>query len=71
MKAGIHPDYAEIEVTCSCGSVFKTNSTMKKPLHIEVCSSCHPFYTGKQKIVDTAGRVEKFNQKFGKLRKSA
>jgi large subunit ribosomal protein L31 len=71
MKAGIHPDYAEIEVTCSCGSVFKTNSTMKKNLHIEVCSSCHPFYTGKQKIVDTAGRVEKFNQKFGKLRQSA
>jgi large subunit ribosomal protein L31 len=71
MKAGIHPDYAEIEVTCSCGSVFKTNSTMKKALHIEVCSSCHPFYTGKQKIVDTAGRVEKFNQKFGKLRQSA
>jgi large subunit ribosomal protein L31 len=71
MKAGIHPDYAEIEVTCSCGSVIKTNSTMKKNLHIEVCSSCHPFYTGKQKIVDTAGRVEKFNQKFGKLRPSA
>jgi large subunit ribosomal protein L31 len=71
MKAGIHPDYAEIEVTCSCGNVFKTKSTMKKPLHIEVCSACHPFYTGKQKIVDTAGRVEKFNQKFGNLRKSA
>jgi len=71
MKAGIHPDYEEIQVTCSCGSVFKTKSTMKKPLHIEVCSSCHLFYTGKQKIVDTAGRVEKFNQKFGNLRKSA
>ena len=71
MKAGIHPDYEEIQVTCSCGNVFKTKSTMKKPLHIEVCSSCHPFYTGKQKIVDTAGRVEKFNQKFGNLRKSA
>lgn len=71
MKAGIHPDYEEIQVTCSCGSVFKTKSTMKKALHIEVCSSCHPFYTGKQKIVDTAGRVEKFNQKFGNLRKSA
>ena len=71
MKAGIHPDYEEIQVTCSCGSVFKTKSTMKKPLHIEVCSSCHPFDTGKQKIVDTAGRVEKFNQKFGNLRKSA
>ena len=71
MKSGIHPDYEEIKVTCSCGNVFATKSTMKKPLHIEVCSSCHPFYTGKQKIVDTAGRVEKFNQKFGNLRKSA
>ncbi|MFC5300515.1 50S ribosomal protein L31 [Azospira restricta] len=71
MKTGTHPDYEEIQVTCSCGNVFKTKSTMKKPLHIEVCSACHPFYTGKQKIVDTAGRVEKFNQKFGNLRKSA
>lgn len=71
MKSGIHPDYAEIQVTCSCGNVFATKSTMKKPLSIEVCSECHPFYTGKQKIVDTAGRVEKFNQKFGNLRKSA
>jgi large subunit ribosomal protein L31 len=70
MKAGIHPDYTEVEVTCSCGSVFTTRSTLKKPLHVEVCSACHPFYTGKQKIVDTAGRVEKFNQKFGALRKS-
>ncbi|HRQ04781.1 50S ribosomal protein L31 [Nitrosomonas halophila] len=66
MKAGIHPDYHEITVTCSCGNEFKTRSTLNKPLHIEVCSSCHPFYTGKQKIVDTAGRVEKFNQKYGK-----
>lgn len=71
MKTGIHPEYAEIQVTCSCGSTFNTRSTMKKPLHVEVCSLCHPFYTGKQKIVDTAGRVEKFNQKFGALRKSA
>ena len=68
MRAEIHPDYAEIQVTCSCGSTFATRSTMKKPLHVEVCSSCHPFYTGKQKIVDTAGRVEKFNQKFSNLR---
>jgi large subunit ribosomal protein L31 len=66
MKEGIHPKYDEIEVTCSCGSVFKTRSTNAKPLHIEVCSSCHPFYTGKQKIVDTAGRVERFRQKYGK-----
>lgn len=66
MKADIHPDYQEITVTCSCGNVFKTRSTMIKPLNIEVCSQCHPFYTGKQKIVDTAGRVEKFRQKYSK-----
>ncbi|WP_297323964.1 50S ribosomal protein L31 [Nitrosomonas sp.] len=66
MKVDIHPDYQEITVTCSCGNVFKTRSTMKKALNIEVCSLCHPFYTGKQKIVDTAGRVEKFRQKYGK-----
>lgn len=66
MKADIHPDYQEITVTCSCGNVFKTRSTMNKALSIEVCSQCHPFYTGKQKIVDTAGRVEKFRQKYGK-----
>ena len=67
MKANIHPDYNEITVTCSCGSVITTRSTMKKDLHVEVCSMCHPFYTGKQKIVDTAGRVERFNQKFGSM----
>ncbi len=71
MKSDIHPDYQEIEVTCSCGSVFKTRSTMKKPLHVEVCSACHPFYTGKQKIIDTAGRVEKFNRKYGAVHKPA
>jgi large subunit ribosomal protein L31 len=65
MKSGIHPVYAEINVTCGCGATFKTRSTMGKDLHVEVCSSCHPFYTGKQKIVDTAGRVEKFRQKYG------
>jgi large subunit ribosomal protein L31 len=65
MKTDIHPDYKEITVTCSCGNVFKTGSTMGKDLHIEVCSECHPFYTGKQKVVDTAGRIEKFNQKYG------
>ncbi len=66
MKTDIHPDYQEITVTCSCGNVFNTRSTMNKPLNIEVCSLCHPFYTGKQKIVDTAGRVEKFRQKYSK-----
>ncbi len=65
MKADIHPSYTAINVTCSCGNKFKTRSTTGKDLHIEVCSLCHPFYTGKQKIVDTAGRVEKFRQKYG------
>ena len=64
MKDKIHPDYKEIKVICSCGNTFMTRSTLGKELHVEVCSSCHPFYTGKQKIVDTAGRVEKFRQKF-------
>lgn len=66
MKTGIHPEYHEVQVTCSCGNSFKTRSTSAKPLQVEVCSSCHPFYTGKQKILDTAGRVEKFRQKYGK-----
>lgn len=66
MKADIHPQYNEIAVNCSCGNSFTTKSTMNKPLHVEVCSLCHPFYTGTQKIVDTAGRIEKFNQKYGK-----
>ena len=65
MKADIHPKYTEIDVTCSCGVTFKTRSTINKPLHVEVCSACHPFYTGKQKIMDTAGRVEKFRQRYG------
>ncbi|HEY3431982.1 MAG TPA: 50S ribosomal protein L31 [Rhodocyclaceae bacterium] len=66
MKEGIHPNYVEVDVTCSCGNKFKTNTTGGKPIHIEVCSECHPFWTGKQKIVDTAGRVERFRQKYGK-----
>jgi large subunit ribosomal protein L31 len=66
MKTDIHPDYHEIQVTCSCGNTWQTRSTMSKALHVEVCSNCHPFYTGKQKIVDTAGRVEKFRQKYAK-----
>ena len=64
MKPKIHPEYKEIKVTCSCGNTFATRSTLGKDLQVEVCSSCHPFYTGKQKIVDTAGRVEKFRQKY-------
>jgi large subunit ribosomal protein L31 len=66
MKDKIHPEYNEISVVCSCGNKFSTRSTLTKDkaLHVEVCADCHPFYTGKQKIVDTAGRVEKFKQKF-------
>jgi large subunit ribosomal protein L31 len=67
MKAEIHPDYHEVKVTCSCGNVFTTRSTYaKSDMHIEVCSACHPFYTGKQKIVDTGGRVDKFRQRYAK-----
>jgi large subunit ribosomal protein L31 len=66
MKADIHPQYSEIAVNCSCGSSFTTKSTLGKPLHVEVCAACHPFYTGTQKIVDTAGRIEKFNQKYAR-----
>ncbi|MEM7282810.1 MAG: 50S ribosomal protein L31 [Pseudomonadota bacterium] len=65
MKPDIHPSYEKIEVTCSCGNKFETRSTLSGDLHIEVCSSCHPFYTGQQKIVDTAGRVDKFRKKYG------
>jgi large subunit ribosomal protein L31 len=66
MKPEIHPQYQAVKVLCSCGSEFETRSTMRKELHIEVCSSCHPFFTGKQKIVDTAGRVDKFRKKYGR-----
>ena len=72
MKADIHPKYNEVNVTCSCGNVFSTRSTISKPqLHVEVCAACHPFYTGKQKIVDTAGRVERFRQKYGTKKQAA
>lgn len=64
MKADIHPQYTEITVNCACGNSFKTRSTSGHDLHVEVCAQCHPFYTGKQKIVDTEGRVEKFRQKY-------
>ena len=63
MKKDIHPEYTETEIKCACGAGIKTRST-SKDLHVEVCSSCHPFYTKKQKIVDTAGRVEKFKKKY-------
>jgi large subunit ribosomal protein L31 len=66
MKADTHPAYEEINVTCSCGNTFITRSASCKDQVIEVCSQCHPFFTGKQKLLDTAGRVDKFNQKYGK-----
>lgn len=70
MKADIHPKYDEVKITCSCGNTFTTRSAMaKSEMHIEVCSECHPFYTGQQKIVDTAGRVERFRQKYGNVQR--
>jgi len=65
MKPGIHPTYEEMTVTCACGETFKTRSTHKGDLHVEICSACHPFFTGKQKLLDSAGRVEKFRRKYG------
>ena len=64
MREGIHPKYIEAQVTCACGNHFTTRST-RPEIHVEICSNCHPFFTGKQKIVDTEGRVEKFLQKYG------
>ena len=64
MKEGIHPAYKEVDVRCACGNTFKTRST-KPELHLEICSACHPFFTGRQKLIDTEGRVERFSKKFG------
>ena len=64
MKAETHPNYPEINVTCSCGNKFKTRSTYGRDMNIEVCSQCHPFYTGKQKLVDTGGRVQRFRDRY-------
>jgi len=66
MKAAIHPTYNEVRVHCACGNTFSTRSTHKDDIHVEICSNCHPFFTGKQKLVDTAGRVERFRRKYGK-----
>jgi len=72
MKAKIHPNYHEVAVVCACGSTFKTRSTYKSDvLHLEICSKCHPFFTGKQKLVDSAGRVERFQRKYAGLKKAA
>jgi len=69
MKNGIHPEYKVTEVTCSCGNSFTTRSTAQSgSIHVETCSACHPFYTGKQRILDTGGRVAKFQQKYAKAR---
>jgi large subunit ribosomal protein L31 len=70
MKAGIHPEYKVVNVHCACGATWSTRST-KNELRLEICSSCHPFFTGKQRILDTAGRVERFTRKYGKREKPA
>ena len=64
MKEGIHPKYENAIITCACGNVIETRSTVKN-IQVEICSACHPFFTGKQKLVDTAGRIERFNKKYG------
>ncbi|MCY4220735.1 MAG: 50S ribosomal protein L31 [Thiotrichales bacterium] len=66
MKAEIHPEYGEVTVSCSCGNTFKTRSTLKGTLSLDVCSQCHPFYTGTQKLMDTAGRVDKFRRRYAR-----
>ena len=66
MKAAIHPSYNEVRVHCACGSTFNTRPTHRGDIHVEICSSCHPFFTGKQKLMDTAGRVERFRRKYAK-----
>lgn len=67
MKAAIHPSYNEIRVMCACGNNFGTRSTHRGDIHVEICSNCHPFFTGKQKLLDTAGRVERFRRKYAKV----
>jgi large subunit ribosomal protein L31 len=65
MKTDIHPNYTEMTVRCSCGNTFTTSSTKGGSYHVELCNECHPFFTGKQKLVDTGGRIERFNKRFG------
>ncbi|WP_081847426.1 50S ribosomal protein L31 [Candidatus Photodesmus blepharus] len=68
MKSGIHPEYKVVNAACSCGNSFKFNSTSKKrAIHLDVCDKCHPFYTGRQRMVDTGGRIDRFNKRFGTL----
>ena len=70
MKTDIHPAYELVNVNCACGNTFQTRSTHKGDIHLEICSACHPFFTGKQKLVDTAGRVERFRKRYGKAKTS-
>ena len=71
MKQDIHPQYADVTVTCSCGNQIQTRSTLGHDLHIEVCAACHPFYTGKQKLIDSAGRIERFRRKYEKYQQKS
>jgi large subunit ribosomal protein L31 len=71
MKQGIHPKYELVTVACACGETFQTRSTKGGKIKLEICSKCHPFFTGKQKLIDSAGRVERFQRKYGKKRKAA
>jgi large subunit ribosomal protein L31 len=65
MKSDIHPKYGKMTATCSCGNVIETGSTLARDIHLDVCSKCHPFYSGKQKVLDTGGRIDRFNKRFG------
>lgn len=71
MKPEIHPEYQTVKATCSCGNVIEVGSTLGEDIHLDVCSSCHPFYTGKQKTIDSGGRVERFRQRFGSRNKAS
>jgi large subunit ribosomal protein L31 len=70
MKAGIHPQYDEVNVICACGNTFRTRSTHKGDIRVEICSNCHPFFTGRQRVVDTEGRVDRFQKKYQKAREA-
>jgi large subunit ribosomal protein L31 len=71
MKAGIHPAYEEVNVVCACGHTFKTRSAHKGDIRVEICSSCHPFFTGRQKLIDTEGRVDRFQKKYQRVKEAA
>ncbi len=71
MKTEIHPNYNELVATCSCGNVITVGSTRAESIYLDVCSACHPFYTGKQKVADTGGRIDRFNKRFGAAKKEA